>query len=477
LDADVVIVGGGLAGLACAAGLRDSGLSVVLLEREAFLGGRAASFQDALTGDIVDIGPHIFLSEYRNLEWLLRCFGTHGRIVWQTDRLITLLNGERTSIMRTHRLPPPLHLFPSLLRARDVTIADKASNLGAIRMAMSTTEADVPRLDRRNAYDLLNELGVSQRFIDWFWKSASMSLMNIPLEQCSAGALMRFYTQLIGHNDLRIGFAGCALAELFLPMAERAIEQTGGAVMKGECAQSILGTGDHCDGVVLSSGKRIAARFVVAAVPPVALASLLSPAWIERGEFAQLDRFKPSPYISVYLWLDRKLTDLQFWARTWSPTTCNYDFYDLTNIRAGWSERPSVIASNIIYSERCEHLTDEEIVRITLDELALLDRRIAACKLRHSRVHRIAMAIPCPYVGTESARPVTATSITNLFLAGDWTRTHLPASMESAARSGLLAAEAIHRALGRPRQLARQPKPTSGLTGWIQRRRSSAVIP
>jgi squalene-associated FAD-dependent desaturase len=477
---DVLILGGGLAGLACAVSLRESGLKVIVVEREAFLGGRAASVQDAHTGDTVDIGPHIFISEYRNLLSLLRTFRTHHRIAWQTDRLITLLNRGRTSVMRTHRLPPPLHLFPSLLKTRDVSLCDKVSNLAAIWTAMKSTEADVPQLDRRNAYDLLVELGVSERFMDWFWRSASMSLMNVPLEECSAGALMRFYTQLLGHHDLRIGFPSTGLSELFLPMAEEAIQQAGGTVLKGDAAHSVIGTDDRCESIVLCSGSRISARYFVAALPAAALAALVPTHWVGRREFASLDVFQPSPYISVYLWLDRKLTDRQFWAQVWSPTTFNYDFYDLSNIRSAWSDRPSTIASNIIYSRRCEQLSDEEIVRITLGELAALNNNVSQAKLIHSRVHRIPMAIPCPYVETERARPATSTSIKNFFLAGDWTRTHLPASMESAVRSGFLAAEAIWGEIGRPRVLAQMPKPMSGLTGWMQRQalrsRGKAIV-
>lgn len=470
MNTDVLIIGGGLAGIACAVGLRDTNARVVLLERETLLGGRAVSFTDARTGDVVDIGPHIFVSEYRNVDALLRMFGEQQQIAWPTDRLITLLNEGRANVVRTHRLPPPFHLVPSLIKTRDVSLRDKASNLAAIRQAMKTTEEDVIHLDQRGALDLLVELGVSQRFIDWFWRSACMALMNVPLEQCSAGALMRCYTQLIGHSDLKIGFARCGLSELFAPMADQAVQQNSGAVLRGESACAMTGADNRCESIVLRSGARITPRYVVVALPPAELASLLPPQWAARREFANLGLFEPSSYISVFLWFDRKLTDLQFWARVWSPTTLNYDFYDLSNIRKGWSDRPSVIASNIIYSKRCEHLSDEEIVRVTLDELASFSENVRAAELIHSRVHRIPMAIPCPYVGTERARPATQTSLSNVFLAGDWTRTQLPASMESAVRSGFLAAEAIRREIGQPQALARMARPPSGLTGWMQRR-------
>jgi 15-cis-phytoene desaturase len=208
-------------------------------------------------------------------------------------------------------------------------------------------------------------------------------------------------------------------------------------------------------------GRRITARFCICAVAPHDLAAL-------RPEFHEYAAFEPSPYVSVYLWLDRKLGPERFWALMWSPDRLNYDFYDLSNIRPAWKGRPSVIASNIIYSHRADAFTDEEIVAATLDEIAAFAPGVRQAQVRHAAIHRIPMAIVCPTPGFERKRPATRTSTGRLYLAGDWTRTHLPSSMESAVCSGFRAAEAVLADLGRGESIALAPREADGLAGLLR---------
>jgi 15-cis-phytoene desaturase len=203
--------------------------------------------------------------------------------------------------------------------------------------------------------------------------------------------------------------------------------------------------------VVLRDGSRLAADHVVTAVSPQELRRL--------GREAPV--VEPSPYISVYLWFDRKLGAERFWAQLGALERLNTDFYDLSNIRRGWQGRPSTIASNIIYAHRAQTMSDAEIVAATQREIAEFVPQAGAARVVHAVVNRIPMAIPCPLPGAESARPAPSA-----ILAGDWTRTGLPCSMESAVRSGLLAAEQV---LGQPKRLALEPRPLQGLAGLVNR--------
>src|SRR5207248_8105635 len=172
-------------------------------------------------------------------------------------------------------------------------------------------------------------------------------------------------------------------------------------------------------------------RFCVLALPPQDLARL-------APRLADTAAFAPSPYLSTYLWLDRKVTAERFWALPWSGARLNYDFYDLTGIRPGWEARSTVIATNAIYALRAGAMDDDAVVRATLAELALFAPQAAHVRVVHADVHRIPMGICQPQPGTEAKRPPTRTSRPRVFLAGDWTRTALPSSMESAVRSGFL---------------------------------------
>ena len=203
---------------------------------------------------------------------------------------------------------------------------------------------------------LLDVLGTRHRIV-WHTEklitllencTASMALMSVPLEECSAGALLPFYGQFVGHNGYSIGFPDCGLSEMFVAEVLRVIQANGGAVEMNSAVRVLTQQGQRCSRTTLTDGTPVTAKFCVSMLPPAELKEVLPLEWRERPELRNVSAFKPSPYVSVYLWFDRKLTREKFCARVWSPENLNYDFYDLSNIRRGWSARPSVIASNII---------------------------------------------------------------------------------------------------------------------------------
>ncbi len=469
MQADSIVIGGGIAGLACAVALCDRGFKPLVVERASLLGGRARSWTHAETGDRVDIGPHIMLSEYRNMLALLRRLGTDQQVVWQqTDKFITLVDQPRPVEIRMSRLPPPLHFLPSMLGAPQVSWREMASNARLFRKVARLDEAGVQRLDSYNAEAFLREQGVSERFIDWFWRSAAMAIMNVPLERCSAGALLGFFQKMIGRSGYRVGFPAAGLGDLYVPAAVAHIEAAGGRVLTETAVAALLHENGVIQGVRLDDGRVVEAPHCVSAVPPQDLAPLLPEAWLSGDSmFRVLTGFAPSPYISAYLWFDRKLGQEQFWTRVWSPDTLGYDSYDLSNIRPGWRERPSLIATNVIYSGRAEAWTDEQLVAKLRQELAEFLPEAAVAELRHVDLHHIPMAIPAPYPGSEQLRPDARTPVRGLYLAGDWIRTGLPSSMESAVRAGFMAAEAILAVAGRPEQIALPPPGPTGLIGLL----------
>jgi squalene-associated FAD-dependent desaturase len=466
--ADVVVIGGGLAGLACAVALADNGLQVVVVERDARLGGRARSWTDATTGDTVDIGPHVMHSEYRNMLALLERLGTRDLITWQPGKVLTIASRPRPVMLRHWPLPPPLSLVPSLLTAPGLSIRDYLSMMTTVWRAMQFDEQDVPQLDRVSALDFLRDHGVSERMIAWWWAFAAMVVTNVPLERCSAAALMRIHAQLSGHRKVHFGFAAIGLSELYAPQAVRAIQSAGGLVLTGSEVRGFIGS-ERAEGVVLADGTQLRAKHCVSAMPPQELALALPDAWKTSHPFDALASFEPSPYISCYLWFDRTVTGERFVSHLWSPTRLNYDFYDLSKIRRGWTDRPSVIASNIIYSHRAHAMSDRDIVRATVREITEFAPDAAHARLLHACVHRIPMAIPCPTPGTERKRPQVWTPVPGLLLAGDWVQTHLPCSMESAVRSGWLAAEQVLADAGSPRRLALPQRPYDGIAGLVNR--------
>ena len=366
---DVVIVGGGLAGLTSAVALTDRGLSVTLVEASNVLGGRAQSLTDDLTGERVDLGPHILLSQYQNMLSLLKLLGTENQVVWQSLPRLILVDPPNTVVMRLWPLPAPLHFAPSFLNVPQVSWWDQLSNRRVMWQIHRLDESDVLRLDAVNAEQHLRSMGVKAQAIDWFWRTAAMTIMNVPLELCSAGALFRFVRYLIGRHDFLIGFSGVGLGDLFVPAAAEYIRAGGGQILMDTYVRQFFVEAGRFTGVRLGDGTEIRASACIAAVTPKALKDTLPPHWAIQHPFVKLDHFEPSPYICTYLWFADKLTREPFWTKIWALNNLNYDFYDLSNIRPALAGSPSLIASNCMHSIESSCLSDADIIRKTRAEM------------------------------------------------------------------------------------------------------------
>jgi 15-cis-phytoene desaturase len=453
IDTDVLIIGGGLAGFTTAVGLKDAGLRVTLVEKSDELGGRARSWTDPVTGDPVHIGPHIFLNKYPNMFRLMEELGTMDLVDWQDEgHFITVVHGQMEVPMKSNqRLPAPFHFTRSLINDKTTPPAHALSQLPVTAYALSLTEKELLRLDNINASAFLRSMGVSEFMIQHFWGFACMAIMNVPVELCSAGALLRFYAGLVGMSSMRIGFPAAGLSDLYIPQSLRIMDTAGMQVIQGVGVREITGDESKATGALLEDGRRIRAKTVVAALTPQALRLVSRREWIKNYKvFHDLVYFQASPYVSTYLWFDRKLTDKKFWARAYDLNDLNCDFYDLSNINKGWQGRNSLITTNCIYCERAAHMSDEEIVAETVRELSEYLPEAATAKLEHAVVNRIPMAIHCPYPGMEQRRAPTITPVKNLVLAGDWLATGLPSCMENACLTGWQAAEAVLGMHGRP---------------------------
>jgi zeta-carotene desaturase len=477
LDTDVLVLGGGVAGLTCAIGLRDSGARVMLAEREPLLGGRARSWIDEPTGDPIHIGPHVVTSYYPSFSRLLDLLGTSDRIAWQEPGLMyTLFDGARATAIRAPNLPAPLHFLVAMLHDPELGVRDVASNCRVTALALGLDEKQILALDRFDARTVLEMLGVRPAMMRRTWAFAAMSLMNVPLERCSAGSILRTYRHLVRHPIARVGFPRCGLGDLYAPAAQALLERGGHRVLTGVTAVELIGHRDRVTAVRFSDGRIVRARHVVSTLPPRALVPLLPERWRALAPFSRLPWFEPVPYVSVYLWLDRKITRMAFWARALAAGDLNCDFYDYSNIYDRPQDAPSLIGSNIIYAHRALHLSDQEIVARTFGELCENLPQAAQASIRHAVVNRIPLSVEAPLPGFEAHRPTSVTPIGGLWLAGDFTRTGLPSSLESAAASGWRAAEQIRRCEGQPRamveplppadQLSRMLAATAGRAPW-----------
>lgn len=469
---DVVIVGGGLAGMTAALGLQQDGINCIVLEKEDILGGRARSWVDEKTGDPIHIGPHILLSEYPNMLKLLEMVGTKDRIVWERDHFMVQTIGSIKHVLKQDPVPSPFHFFSSLLSYPVGSLYDKASNARLTIEVLQMNENDFLELDDENAYAYLKRKGVSESYIQQFWSFTCMSIMNIPLNLCSAGALMRFFQKFIGYTEWYFGFVDGGLGDIWAPATKEAIEKAGGEVRTSTTVEELIIERNVVKGVRLTDGSTIRARHTIMATAPQHFYQMGPVEWRRKYKwFDDLSYFHPCPYKSVYIWYDHKITDLRMWARCYEPGDFNCDFYDNSNI---YSNRPSKstnsqIASNIIFSQRVEEMTDEELARETVREIAEVHPTATWDRVTHFVVNDVPMAIHCPFPGTEKRRPPPNVGVEGLILAGDYVQTYVPGCMESAVCSGWMAAEEILAERGKIRYLHVERRDIDGVAGLIKR--------
>jgi len=457
---DVVVVGGGVAGIASAVSLAQRGLKVKLVESRPQLGGRARSWVDKETKDPIHIGPHVVITEYPNFLKLLELLGTRGKLAWQPPRhFLTWVKGQQEHSLKTVPLPAPFSWGPAAILDPLCPLEDKQTMLGAVVKCLSLDEEGIMALDDESGAEFLRRCGVAENYIQHFFAFCSHAILNVPIEEVSASALARFFRALVSRSDMEMGFSDCGLGDLFTP-AKDLLPSLGASVVMGTEVEEFLGDSE-CTGVKLDTGDIVHAKLgVIATLPPPTLLPLLPASWVEKHEsIRNLEVLKPCKYICVYIWFDRKVTGgRQMWARVYNKKDLNCEFYDFSEIYSGtdahgvlWKERPSFVGSNIIDSGRVSDMTDEEIIEGTLKEMEEFYTDIRRAKVLRWRVNRVPMAIHRPVVGTEKLRPDQASPVKGLYFAGCWTKTLFPGSMESAARGGFLAAERLleHQSLGK----------------------------
>ena len=442
---DVIVVGGGLAGLASAVALADAGLRVTVLEARIALGGRARSWRHAPSGDVVDSAAQVVHTGQRNLLRLLERLGTGSRIAWLPG-LATLATAPRATVLRHRRWPAPLSLLPDFARLPGLSWPARLSSLRAAWRSLRFSEQDVSALDALSAHDWLQQCGVLPEALDLLWRPLAAAALHAPLEQCSAAALARMQATLLGDRSLQLGVPWVALSELYVAPAVAAIQSAGGRVLTNVPVRRFVPS-DSQHRVTIKGGTELTARHVVFAVPPGDLDQLV-PGLVDPAYFP------PSAAARIQLWFDRPLTRERLWFTPWAANRLNCCFQDLSQVRSALRGRDAVIAGTIIDSERLEIYSDAELVSMTVSEIAEYAPRAQRAQVVHSEVLRLPLGVSRPVPGSERHRPPAATRLPRVFLAGDWTRTRLPGSLDSAACSGALAAERVLEAAGRPRKLA-----------------------
>ena len=469
----MIVIGGGLAGLAAGVALAESGWSVRLFEQRPFLGGRATSYV-LPDGEHVDNCQHVTLGCCTNLEDFYNRIGAAGKIKF-FDRLLFLDPQGRKGEMHAGLLPAPFHLTGSFATFAPLNLLDKLSIARGMLDILQTQgkPADLREKVGISMLEWLRRGGQTQRAIERFWRVVLVSALDEELDRTDArfGVDVFWKAFLSNSTGYRIGVPAVPLANLY-DGCKSEIERRGGEVILRAPVRGLKMESGELAGIRFDEGREESADAYVFAVPHTALAELL-PESLKQSDpsLSNLDKIKVAPITGVHFWFDRSVMDEPF--VTLLDTTTQWIF-NKTALYADSNKReksaPAGQYLQLVISASYDLLQKprQEIIDLCLAEVRHALPAARNAELVKATVIKEAAATFSPEPGVDRWRPKQQTAVPRLFLAGDWTDTGWPATMEGAVRSGYLAAEALLRADGAPRKFL-QPDlaPDGFIAMWL----------
>lgn len=469
-----VVVGGGLAGLAAAAALAQRGRKVTLLESRSRLGGRAGSFVDGTTGEVIDNCQHVSMGCCTNLAHFCEAAGLQE--CFRRERTLNFI-GPDGGIHRFSAgpLPAPLHLLRGLRRIGYLSAGDKWQ---LARAMQALAREDRSPNHRQTFAAWLQDHGQSPALVERFWRVVLVSALSESLDRIAVPAARKVFVDafLAHRRGWEVLIPTVPLDELYGRRVRKWLQADGAIVRLQAGVERLHHNHQRIESVELRDGETIAADWFILAVPHDRVGQLLPPELREHPQLAGLTQLESAPISSVHLWFDREITSLPHavlverlsqWMFNQSVLRPNGGDSTREQTRSTSADEHGrrfayqiVISASRNLTERTSAETIAEVVR----ELEGIWPEAKRAELLHSRLVTEHKAVCSPLPGAEEHRPPQHTPLENLQLAGDWTRTGWPSTMEGAVRSGYLAAENILAAAGEPERLVQPDLPVAFLS-------------
>jgi squalene-associated FAD-dependent desaturase len=452
---DVIVVGAGLAGLSAASALSGDGASVLLLERRPETGGRVYSYLHPALGEVID-SQHVVLGCCTNLLELCEQAGCAGNIRWYDELTFLEPNGNR-SVMKPGGLPAPAHQTLSFLRAPMLSARDKVG----VTRGLAEFLRGYPGDDAESFATWLKRTKQTERAIGHFWEPVVWGALNDVFERCSTKYAGKVFheTFLRSATGGRLGIPALPLSEFFAPVVARA--KSCGVVLETKAGVDGLMPNPSGGWTVRAGGREFAGENVVLAMNFQQTQQLLRgaeglvPGWDGESPFVA------SPITTVHLWFDREVSELDH--AVLLDTRVQWMFHKSRIRRCGTGHGSYL---ELVISASWPELEQgrQEILASALAEAEVFFPRMREAQLLRSSVLKEARATFSVTPGLDRFRPKQATGVPGLFLAGDWTRTEWPSTMEGAVRSGRLAAGAV---VGEPLKFMARELKAEGMMRWL----------
>lgn len=436
----VTVIGGGFAGLAAAVALERAGVRLELVEKRPFFGGRAYSFREPQTGSRVDNGQHLLMGAYHETFTFLRRLGTLDLLDFQPSLEVSFAHSaEKMDTLRCPNWPAPLHLGWGLMRYRGLGWKDKWRMNRILQLAKQTRD-NGKSWDEKSVLQLMQHTGQTPRAVKGFWEPLGLATLNEPLDLASAELFMEVLRQglLKTKNDSRLVFPKVGFSELYAEPAEEYFRERDIPLHFQSQIEGIVKEGQHWI-LHIRGGTALRSEKILFAVPPNALLRILENSDGELEPLKEnLDQFKSSPIISINLWFKNFNPPHAFLGMIDSPL---HWMFNKAKIFGG--ERTPYVSLVVSGAYDLAQKNKRQLVELAVAELRRFYPEVQNQEPLHSQVIKENEATFSGRLGLQVHRPPARTSVPGIYLAGDWTQTSLPATIESAVTSGHLAAKAI----------------------------------
>jgi len=427
----IVVIGGGAAGIAAACKLAEQGAKVLLLERSPRLGGRAASFTHQRANEEIDYGHHVLMRCCTQTVDLLTGLGMAEAVFFQSRLRVPIVCGSDRTMLSSIPLPGPLHLLPSLLGYRLLTLRER---LGVARAAAALLLQS--SAENRTFGKWLRDHRQGSKSVKHLWEPICIATLNAHVDQVSAAAAAKVFKDgFFTPHGADLGLFTLPLSRIFAK-AIPYLHARGGEVRLKARVEKILIENGRATGVLLSIGEQVESSGIIAAVPPPDLLSLLPQEVAKSSPFDMTSQMRWSPIVNLHLWYDRPVMDEPFLIAVESSVQA---IFNVSQIQERDGHTHIVLSQSA--AQDLINLPNEEIRDRLLAALEELLPAVRTAQLLDSLVIRHPRATFLPTPGSETQRPEAKAPIDGLFLAGDHTATGWPSTLEGAVRSGRTAAD------------------------------------
>ena len=457
----VAVIGGGLAGMAAALPLAEDGCQVDLFEQKHRLGGRVGSFHDPKTDGLVDFCMHVSMGCCTNfLDFIHRtgvedCFERHRRLTFIGP------DGEVCKFHSWRWLPAPLHLLPGFARLRYLAFGERLS-IGRCLVRMGRLKPD--DCGNKTAGPWLREQGQSERMIERFWSVVLVSALGDTVDRVALSMARKVFLDgfMRSADGYEVLLPRLPLGEIMDGRVRRRLRELGVSIHLGSRVQSIEVDADRAKSLTLSDGRHVVFDGLAVAVPWTTIERLVSP---EQRVFLhpdwQVDRIDSSAITAVHLWFDHEITRLPHAA--FVGRTSDWIFRHEASTGTASSHHYQVVISASQHLE----MPRERLLDAVLNDLRVIWPEARSARLVHHRIVKEKNALFSVSAKGLSSRLRSNTQLGNVCLAGDWTETGWPATMEGAIASGYRAAGMLVGRSGTDSPLPGKELQGSWLARWL----------